>query len=242
MLGLAVETVAEVLEEGMTEIELSAEVERTMRRAGHQGTTRSRAFNQEMHYGAILAGPSAAAPGGIDAPIVGPGPNAAIGKGASPRPIRRNEPIVVDLVGAYEGYLADQTRTFSLGPVADVFAEAYEHARAILGAVAGEGRPGVVGARLYERACELAGDREGFMGGRGEQVVSFVGHGLGLEIDEPPFLARGWELPLEEGMVFALEPKFVRPGEGAVGVENTYAVTAGGVERLTQAPEHLIVL
>ena len=78
--------------------------------------------------------------------------------------------------------------------------------------------------------------------GAGAERVSFVGHGLGLEIDELPVLAPGSDDPLEQGMVFALEPKFVYAGEGAVGVENSYAVTQDGVERLTHAPEDLIEL
>ena len=96
-----------------------------------------------------------------------------------------------------------------------------------------------------EQACgssrvELAGERRDHYASAGR--ISFVAHGFGLEIDEPPFLARGYEVPLEEGMVFALEPKFVYEGEGAVGIENSYAVTADGVERLTTAPEELIEL
>jgi len=78
--------------------------------------------------------------------------------------------------------------------------------------------------------------------GAGEERVSFVGHGFGLEIDEPPFLARGYDEPLEERMVFALEPKFVFPGRGAVGIEDSFVVTAGGVEKLTSAPEELVEL
>jgi Xaa-Pro aminopeptidase len=78
--------------------------------------------------------------------------------------------------------------------------------------------------------------------GAGSERVTFVGHGFGLEIDELPLLAKGWDEPLEPGMVFALEPKFVFPGVGAVGIENSYLVTADGAERLTSAPEELIEL
>jgi len=116
-----------------------------------------------------------------------------------------------------------------------------EAAREILHRVADDAMPGVTGAALYERALELAGDLEGFMGA-GDERVSFVGHGFGLEIDELPLLAKGWEEPLEAGMVFALEPKFVFPGVGAVGIENSYLVTGDGAERLTSAPEDLLEL
>jgi Xaa-Pro aminopeptidase len=231
--------VGEVLREGMTEIELSAEVDKRLRLAGHQGVVRFRGFNQEMSTSSIVAGPSAAVAGAADTPIIGPGPNAAVAKGASTRPIGRGEPVVVDVVGAWEGYLADQTRTFTLGPPGEAVEEPYRLAERILRAVADEVRPGVAPSRLYERACELAaGDYEGnFMGGAG-----FVGHAFGLEIDEWPVLAPGFDDPLEAGVVFALEPKFLFPGSFAVGIENSYAVTADGVEALTHAREDLIVV
>jgi Xaa-Pro aminopeptidase len=226
---------------GMTELELAAELERELRLAGHQGPIRFRAFNNELFYGSVLAGPSGAVPGSTETPIVGPGPNVAVSKGASARPIEEGEPIVIDFAGAHEGYLADQTRTFSLGPLPRYLEEPYEAAREIMHRVAAAARPGVTGAELYEKAMELAGDREGFMGW-GDERVSFIGHGIGLEIDELPLLARGWDEPLEAGMVFALEPKFVFPEVGAVGIENSYLVTGNGVERLTSAPEDLIEL
>jgi Xaa-Pro dipeptidase len=241
MLSHVPDWVARHARPGMAERELSAELERELRLAGHQGVVRFRGFNQELFYGSVLAGPSAAVPGATETPIVGPGPNVSVSKGASARPIQRGEPIVVDLCGSHEGYLADQTRTFSLGPLDGRFREAYAAAREILHRVADEAVPGTTGADLYERSLELAKGLEGFMGA-GSERVSFVGHGFGLEIDELPLLARGWDEPLVEGMVFALEPKLVFPGEGAVGIENSYLVTAGGAEPLTSAGEELVAL
>ena len=223
---------------GMTELELAAELERELRLAGHQGPIRFRAFNNELFYGSVLAGPSAAVPGSTETPIVGPGPNVAVSKGASARPIERGEPILIDFAGAWDGYLADQTRMFSLGPLSDRrWHELHEAAREIIAAVVAQARPGVAPSELWEVAREAAGERAGFMGG-----VAFVGHGFGLEIDELPVLAPGFDDPLEPGMVFALEPKFVVSGEGAVGIENSYLVTRDGVERLTTAPEELLEL
>jgi Xaa-Pro dipeptidase len=240
MLAGVDECVGATLREGMTEIELAAEIEAWLRRQGHQGILRMRAFNGEIHYGTIAAGPAAAAPGGTDTPIVGSGPNAYVGKGASARPIGRGEPVIVDVVGSSLGYMADQTRTFSLGPVSERLRSAHDQSLAIMRTVASEASPGATGAALYERAVELAGARRDAFASAGR--VSFVGHGFGLEIDEPPFLARGYDEPLEPGMVFALEPKFIYAGEGAVGVENSYAVGESGVELLTRAPEELIEL
>ncbi|MEZ5099130.1 MAG: Xaa-Pro peptidase family protein [Thermoleophilia bacterium] len=234
------ECMAQVLREGMTEVELAAEVERWLRRQGHQGVVRMRAFNGEVHYGTITSGPSAAEPGGTDTPLVGVGMNPYVGKGPSTRPIRRGEPVIVDLCGASLGYISDQTRTYSLGPLAPRLREAYELARSIMHQVAAAAAPGVPGSSLYELANDLAGDlRPAFASA---DRISFVAHGFGLELDEPPFLARGYDQPLEPGMVFALEPKFFFPDEGAVGVENSYAVTETGVEVLTPEPDELLEL
>lgn len=231
---------ADVLREGMTEVELAAEVERWLRRQGHQGVLRMRAFNGEVHYGTITAGPSAAEPGGTDTPLVGVGMNPYVGKGPSTRPIGRGEPVIVDLCGSSLGYLSDQTRTYSLGPLPSRLREAYDLSLSIMRQVAAAAAPGVPGSALYELANELAGElRPAFASA---DRVSFVAHGFGLELDEPPFLARGYDQPLEAGMVFALEPKFFFVGEGAVGVENSYAVTETGVEVLTPEPEELVEL
>jgi Xaa-Pro aminopeptidase len=221
---------------GPTELDLQAELERLLRRSGHDGFVRARGFNQEIHYGLVLSGKSAAVVGGTDAAVVGPGSSPAVGKGASHKRIGRNEPVLIDLVGAWQGYLADESRTLAIGELPDVLIERLVRARAVLAAVAEGARPGVPASQLYAQAVELGGDLDGFMG---VEPVSFVGHGLGLEIGEPPFLARGHDDPLEEGNVFALEPKFVLRGLGAVGVEDTYVVESGGARRLTHAPDPL---
>ena len=230
--------VGEVAREGMTEVELAAEVDRRLRVEGHQGVVRFRGFNQEMTLSSILAGPSAAVAGAAETPIVGPGTSPIVPRGASRRSIRRGEPIVVDLVGAHEGYLADQTRTYSLGPLAEQFRATLARAREILERAAAELVPGKAPSALYEAAVVWSGDlAERFMGG-----VRFLGHGLGLEIDELPVLAPGFDEPLVPGNVLAVEPKFLFPGEGAVGIENTYVVAENGAEQLTTAPVDLVEL
>lgn len=236
MLDDAIAEAPALVRPGMTEIELLGALEQRLRHSGHDGVVRTRGFNQELQFGFVLAGPSACVSGGADAAIVGPGLNPAVGKGASRRRIEAGEPILIDLVGASEGYLADETRTLAIGDLDDVCRERYEQTLAILAAVAEAAKPGVTGGALHALSVELAADEPGFMG---IDPVSFVGHGLGLQIDEPPFLARGHTQPLEEGHVFALEPKFALAGRGAVGIENTYVVEAGGVRALTAAPDLL---
>jgi Xaa-Pro aminopeptidase len=75
--------------------------------------------------------------------------------------------------------------------------------------------------------------------GVGPDRVHFVGHGIGTEVDEYPFLARRQELELEEGMTIALEPKVVFPDKGVVGIENTHVVTPDGLEQLTLQNEDI---
>jgi Xaa-Pro aminopeptidase len=240
---LEVEELA-ALREGVSEADVQADVERALRAAGHQGQLRFRGFNQEMHYGQVLAGPSGAVPGYSDSPLCGPGPNVVLGKGPDGHILRAGDPVIADLVGGHEGYLADQTRTFSVGePPADL-AEAHAAALAILRLVEAELRPGVAPSRLYalaEEAARDAGLADAFMGA-GPERVRFLGHGVGLEIDELPVLAPGFDEPIAAGTTVAVEPKFVFPGRGAVGVENTYAVGEDGPERLTTAPEELIAV
>ena len=233
------EQMREIFRLGMTELELAAEVEYWLRSAGHQGQLRMRSFNGDLHYGTITAGPASALPGGTDSPLVGLGVNPYVGKGPSHQPITEGMPIVVDLVGSDRGYIADQTRCFAVGSVSERLAGAYERSVEIVHAVSKAARPGRTGSELYELALEMCSEL-GSASATGTRV-SFVAHGFGLELDEPPFLARGWDYPLEAGMVFALEPKFVFP-EGAIGLENAYAVTDSGVECLTSAPEELIAL
>lgn len=237
-LDAAFAAVPALLVEGISELELQAELERILRLGGHDGFVRARSFNQEMHYGFVLGGESAAVTGGADAAVIGPGPNPAVGKGASRRAIRAGEAVLVDLVGSYGGYVADETRTFAIGALPVELSELLVRSREILASVAAAAKPGVTGDELYRLACALATELPGFMG---LEPVSFVGHGVGLEIGEPPYLARGYTDELEEGNVFALEPKFVVRGVGAVGIENTYVVEASGVRQLTCAPDVLEV-
>jgi Xaa-Pro dipeptidase len=239
---VAAERVPSLLRAGVSEATVQADVERVLRGAGHQGQLRFRGFNQEMHYGQVLCGPSGAVPGYSDSPLCGPGPNPVLGKGPDDHLLAAGDPVIVDLVGGHQGYLADQTRTFALGPLAADLRAAYDRAVEILRAVEPEIRPGTAPSALFElaeRLAERAGLGEHFMG-HGAGRIRFLGHGVGMEIDEQPVLAPGFDEPMVEGNVIAVEPKFVFPGRGAVGIENMYAVTADGFETITTAAEELI--
>lgn len=238
----AARAVPQLIGPGISEPQVQLEVERVLRQAGHQGQLRFRGFNQEMHYGQVLGGPSGAVPGYSDSPLCGPGPNAVLGKGPDGHVLADGDPVIVDLVGGHEGYLADQTRTFVVGRAADELRRAYDVAVEILREAEQSLRPGGVPAKIFDRSEQMAAEAglgEHFMG-HGAGRVRFLGHGVGLEIDEPPILAPGFDDPLAPGHVVAVEPKFIFPGVGAVGIENMYAVTDEGCEKITTAPEELI--
>ncbi|HAD03205.1 MAG: peptidase M24 [Desulfuromonadales bacterium GWC2_61_20] len=235
----------EVIREGMTDLELAAELEFCARKQGHQGISRMRGFNSELFYGHIFSGADSAVPAYLDAPLGGLGLNPSIGQGASYKKIGRNEPIIVDFAGAFDGYLADQTRVFCLGGLPDQLKKAYDDMLAIEMKLKEIARPGVAWGDIYDQCYQLACDlgyKEVFMGNPGAQV-SFIGHGIGIEIDEYPFIARGFkDQVLEEFMVFAFEPKAVFAGLGAVGIENTFWLEQGGLKHITFTSEELVVL
>jgi Xaa-Pro aminopeptidase len=221
--------------ERSTDRAIQIELEHLMRQAGHQGPLRFRGLNGQMFYGAVLAGPDGAVAPWADTPLGGPGPSAAVGKGPGGWEIRDGDSVTVDLVGGWEGYLADATRTFFRGTPNPQLAEALAECESILAALEELMRPGVTAEDLYLRGLELAteaGFGDHWMG-HGPGRVRFVGHGVGLEINERPFLAQGFSAPLEFGNVIAVEPKLVFPGVGAVGVENTYVVDRDGPVQLT---------
>ena len=218
-----------------TDRAIQIELEHLMRQAGHQGPLRFRGLNGQMFYGAVLAGPDGAIAPWADTPLGGPGPSAAVGKGPGGWVIRDGDAVTVDLVGGWEGYLADATRTFFRGTPNPQLAEALAVCESILAALEELMVPGTPAEQLYLRGLELAteaGFGDHWMG-HGPGRVRFVGHGVGLEINERPFLAQGFSDPLAFGNVIAVEPKLVFPGLGAVGVENTYAVDREGPVRLT---------
>ncbi|MGB9919857.1 MAG: M24 family metallopeptidase [Moorellales bacterium] len=234
--------VPELLSRAQTDLELAAAIEATARRQGHQGLIRFRAFNEEIYFNSVLAGPPAALPGPWDTPLSGKGVSPTFPQGTAGVPLRPGEPILIDYGGCYRGYIVDQSRQFARGYLPPDLVRIYQVARDIQEAVVAEARPGTSCGALYAtayRLAEKAGLAEYFMG---PKRVPFVGHGVGLELDEWPVLARGSTVLLEPGMVFALEPKFALPGVGAVGLENCYAVTETGVERLTLATDELIVV
>jgi Xaa-Pro dipeptidase len=235
----------EIIREGMTDMELAAELEFTARSAGHQGLLRMRAFNAELFYAHVFSGADSAVPAYMDTPLGGVGPSPAFGQGASYKKIRRNEPIIVDFAGCLDGYMVDQTRVFAIGGISDRLKKGYEDMLLVQERMIVLAENRASWGEIYDECLALAVDQgyaDSFMGNKGAQV-SFIGHGIGIEIDEYPFLARGFkDMALEPGMVFAFEPKVVFPGEGAVGIEDTFYLTDQGLKMLTFSDQKLGIL
>jgi Xaa-Pro dipeptidase len=204
-----------------------------------------RSFNGEMLYAHVCSGPASAVPAYLDTPLGGVGPHPSFGQGAGWRRIQPHEPIIVDNAGWAEGYLVDQTRVFTIGELPPRLVRAYDDMRSVQELMRGLALPGTNCAELYERCLARAhelGYADHFMGPMGAQA-SFIGHGLGIEIDELPPIARGaTEFVLGVGMAFAFEPKVVFPGEGAIGIENTFYLGPDGLEQLTYSDERLVTL
>ncbi|NIO05390.1 MAG: M24 family metallopeptidase [Proteobacteria bacterium] len=234
----------EIIREGMTEIEVDGLFIGLARGQGDQGRLRMRGWNQEMFHCHVLCGKTAAIPSFTETPIGGLGTTPAIAQGAGHNRIKRNEPILVDLGVGINGYVADITRTFVIGQLSERFHKGYQVLREVEALVESQAGPGVSCSHLYQEAVRLTKSRgfDLYFMGFGEGKVNFLGHGLGLEIDELPVLAKRYHPSLEQGMVFALEPKMVFPGEGAIGLEDDYLVTSRGIEKLSHFDDDIIHL
>ena len=228
---------------GMTDLQLQFEIERRMRLHGSLGLFRAFGPNMDIFMGSILAGENAEAPSPFDFALGGAGMNASCPLGANGTLLTDGMAVMVDMAGNYSPYMTDMTRVYSVGTLSDDAYRAHQVSIHIHDEIARVARPGTACADLYHLALRIATDEglaPNFMGTK--QQAKFVGHGVGLQINELPVLTPRSKEVLEEHMVFALEPKFVLPGIGAVGIENTYLVTSQGVEKLTNAPEEVIRL
>lgn len=227
-----------------TEVALAGELESFARSLGHQGIVRMRMWGSELFYGHLMSGDGAAVPSYLASPTGGTGVSSFIGQGAGWRKIGVNEPVLVDYVFALDGYISDHARIFSIGRLPGELEAAHEAMLEIQEEIKKQAKPGAITGELYELMIAMA-DKKGYADsfmGVGERRIRFTGHGVGLELDEFPFIAKGQHLALEAGMVIALEPKTIFPGRGVVGIENTHLVTASGLEPLSKFPDEITIL
>ena len=234
---------ASVYEPGMTDQAWSIEMFRLMLQAGNLGLFRIAGNSMEGFMGTILAGDNGGAVSPYDFALGGAGLHPSLPVGQSGVAMKEGMSVMVDIAGNFYGYLTDCTRTFAVGRLAPEACAAHQASIDIQRAVAAAGKPGARCEDLYNLALKMADDAglgDCFMGLK--QKAKFIGHGTGLVINEQPVLGARSKDVLEAGMCIALEPKFVIPGTGAVGVEDTFVVTPSGMENLTVCDPSLVTL
>lgn len=233
-----------IIREGMSEIELGGLLEAYAKTLGHEGLLRMRSLNYEAYSWHILSGESGSVVSQSDSPMGGYGLSPAFPVGASRKRIRKGEPILIDFGVSYHGYHVDKTRVFALGSIPEKFVLAQRVSIEIEKRILDMIPKGLKSKDLFELSLRIAEDSGfgKFFLGYGKDKVKFLAHGVGLELSEPPYIAKNHDYRIEEGSVLAIEPKFVFPGEGACGVENTVLVKNGICEILTDSEEDIVIL
>ncbi len=237
----AYERITGLYREGMTDIELQIEIEKVLRLEGLLGFLRTSGSLMEINMGSLLAGDNADTPSPYEFSMGGEGVDASLPVGANGTLLKPGMAVMVDMNGNFNGYQTDLTRVWAIGELPELAVTAHNASLEILHTLEKEGRPGVAISHLCELAYGIVakhGLEKYFMGHN--QQVGFIGHGVGIELNEGPVIMLRNKSALEENMTIAIEPKFVIPGVGAVGAENTYLVTPNGLENLTPFPEEIL--
>lgn len=234
--------IKELYKEGLTDTQFQIEIERIMRLNGSVGLFRAFGPNMEIFMGNLISGDNAAEPSPYDFAMGGKGTD-ALPLGSNGKPLHKGTSIMVDMAGNYGVYLTDMTRTFSVGKLTDEAYRMHEISIDMHKNIMQKVKPGDSCADVYNKCIEIVKQNnveDFFMGYK--QKAAFVGHGLGIQINEMPVLTGKSRDQFKENMLIAFEPKFVIPNIGAVGVENTYLITKDGVENLTVFEENIIDL
>ena len=228
-----------LLHEGISELQISHKIFEIFFSEGHHGILRMETFGEEVFMGHIAIGDSANYPSVFNGPVGLRGVHpAAPFMGSEEISWKFGSPLTIDNGFSISGYQTDKTQVYWLGPketITESVQSAHKFCVEMQAMIAEQLKPGTTPSSLWSQCLKIASKspwESGFMG-LGSNKVNFVGHGIGLAVDEYPALAAGSDLPLEEGMVLAIEPKIGIPGIGMVGTENTFEVTAEGGKCLT---------
>ena len=226
--------------ENMTDLEFQIEIEKILRLEGCLGYVRTSGNLMDINLGSVIAGDNADNPSPFDYTMGGAGVDPSLPGGANGTTLKPGETVMVDMNGSFNGYQTDMTRVWAVGDIPELARFAHRCSINILRECEKLGVPGTPVATLYKKALEIVESeklQDYFMGHR--QQASFIGHGVGIELNEMPVVTPRSKDHLEENMTIALEPKFVIPGVGAVGIENTYVVTPDGLKSITIFPEDI---
>jgi Xaa-Pro aminopeptidase len=233
----------EIIRPGLTEMEFAGMFETYARKLGHGAGIRVRHYQTEGYPWHILSGKSGSMPGLLDSPASGTGTSPAFPVGAGHKKLRANEPIMVDLGSVLNGYHMDETRMFAIDSMPEKAMQTCWAAIEIHDRIIEKANPGISLGELFDHSIRLAeklGFAEPYLGAAGHKV-SFIGHGIGLEIIEPYIIAKNRRNQLEPGMTFALEPKFVHENEFTTGVESVFVVTESGSRLISKVPVEVFI-
>jgi Xaa-Pro dipeptidase len=231
------------LRPGLSEIEFAGMYETYSRRLGHQGRLRNRNYLAELYNWHILSGTSGGKLGLLDSPASGEGTSPSFPAGAGRKKIKKNEPIMIDIGFVYNGYHIDETRMFAIEKMPKKALSACQASIDIHNSVIEKARPGISIGELFDHAvvkADALGYKDTFLGPP-DYKVTFIGHGVGLELVEPPIIARNRDNLLIPGMVFALEPKLVFENEFSAGIESMFTITETGSRILSKVPVSVFI-
>jgi Xaa-Pro dipeptidase len=235
--------VPKLMREGMSENDLCVAILEKMYAYGFHGAVRFQAFQTDIGIGQVSFGTNSLYPTNFDGPGGHVGLSAAAPvMGSRERKLRRGDSIFIDIGFGIKGYNSDKSQAYIFGAKPSE-AVAREHRRCmeIQKRVAELLVPGARPSGIYRTVLsELSDDFKRDFMGFGARQVRFLGHGIGLHVDEPPVIAEGFDEPIEENMTFAVEPKKGIKDVGIIGVEDTYAVTANGGRCLTGGGRDII--
>ena len=236
------------LHEGINELQIAHRISDLFYSEGHNGVLRMETFGEELFLGHIAIGDSGNYPSGFNGPNGCRGANpAAPFMGSEKIQWDSDTPLLIDNGFNIVGYQTDKAQTYWLGGkenIPESLQNAHNFCVEIQNMVAEQLRPGAIPSQLWNQCVDLAAKSpwdDGFMG-LGKNKVNFLGHGIGLAIDEYPVVAKGFDSPLEEGMTLAIEPKIGIPGIGMIGSENTFEVTENGGQPLTGNSYEIITI
>jgi len=231
------------LKDGYTEMEFAGMFEAFARKIGHGGKLRVRDYQSEVYPWHVLSGPNSGKMGLLDSPFSGEGTSVAFPVGAGFRKMMSNEPILIDLGFVYNGYHMDETRMFAIGSMPQEAMDASMAAMEIHDAILEAAKPGIPINRLYEVSVDRAkalGYGETYLGPPGYKV-SFVGHGIGLDLVEQPIISHKNKTLLQPGMTLAIEPKINFINEFGVGIESVFTVTETGCRIISRVPKKIFI-
>jgi Xaa-Pro aminopeptidase len=230
------------LKDGITELELAAAVENAHRLAGHEGVFFIRQPDFFMSRGPITSGPNLFKISGVVYTVTGVGLSPAVPAGPSQRIIDAGDIVIVDIPTLVNGYHADQTRTYCVGKAGKEIHSLYDDLRSVADHLIENIRPGTACQAIYRMAVKKAAElgREDqfqhFGGGRRSRLI---GHGIGLELNEPPIPSEYDLSPVEEDYVIALDMHMLDARLGVVKLEDMILIKRAGNEILTTSARKL---